>query len=96
MRHPAVRAEPRRAPAALGPAPHTQLEAAAPSRRHQAPPAPRPAPVPAGGPDLGWALACLGLLVAAGLMGGTDDGRAAAARGRERVGAALRPLFGRR
>jgi hypothetical protein len=28
-------------------------------------------------------------------MGGTEDGRAAAARGRERVAAAFRPLFGR-
>ncbi len=93
LRNPAARRAPERAPASLGPAPHTQLEPAAPSRHPQAPSA--PAPAPAGGPDLGWALACLGLLVAAGLMGGTEDGRVAAARGRARVAAALRPLFGR-
>jgi hypothetical protein len=95
MRHGSSRLVPQRPPASLGRAPHTQLEPAAPGRRHEAPATPAPAPAPAGGPDLGWALACLGLLVAAGLMGGTEDGRAAAARGRARVAATLRPLFGR-
>jgi hypothetical protein len=51
---------------------------------------------PAGGPDLGWALACVGLLLAAGLVGATEDGRAAAARSRTKVVAAVRPLLGRR
>jgi hypothetical protein len=49
-----------------------------------------------GGPDLGWALACAGLLLAAGMLGLTDDGRKATARGRSRLAGALRPLLGRR
>src|SRR4051812_15794286 len=93
-RQPAPRgAEPEAHPS-LGGAPHVR-SAPAPAA------APRPAPAgdsphPASGPDLGWALACLGLLFAAGLVGGTEDGRAAAARGRTKVAAALRPLLGRR
>jgi peptidase M23-like protein len=47
------------------------------------------------GPDLGWALACLGLLVAAALIGRSEDGRNAASRGRAQLSALLRPLFGR-
>jgi hypothetical protein len=47
------------------------------------------------GPDFGWALACLGLLLAAAFLGGADEGRAVADRGRARVAAALRPRFGR-
>jgi len=68
--------------------------------------APRPAPGPAGapdtagpsssGPDFGWALACAGLLLAAGVLGLTDDGRKAGARGRSRLARALRPLLGGR
>jgi hypothetical protein len=66
----------------------------------------RPAPGPGGvpdtagssssGPDFGWALACAGLLLAAGVLGLTDDGRKAGARGRSRVARALRPLLGGR
>jgi Peptidase family M23 len=66
---------------------------------------PRPAPVPARGgraepsggfePDAGLALACLGLLLAAALLGVSGQSRARAARGRARVAAALRPLLGR-
>ena len=77
----------------LGAAPHIRPAPAAP-RTHAPAPAAVP-PGPAGGPDLGWALACVGLLLAAGLVGGTEDGRAAAARGRARLAAALRPLVGR-
>jgi hypothetical protein len=76
---------------------------------HDAAPAPEPVPgarpVPSGarraaepggsGPDLGWALACLGLLLAAALLGGTEEGRSAASRSRARLGALLRPLTGR-
>lgn len=55
------------------------------------------------GPDLGWALACAGLLLAAGVLGLTEHGRHATARGRTRVARGrirvagrLRPLLGRR
>jgi hypothetical protein len=48
------------------------------------------------GPDLGWALACAGLLLAAGVLGLTDDGRKASARSRARLAGAIRPLLGRR
>jgi Peptidase family M23 len=49
-----------------------------------------------GGPDLAWALACAGLLLAAGILGLTGDGRKATARSRSRLAGALRPLLGRR
>ena len=49
-----------------------------------------------GGPDLGWVLACAGLLLAAGILGLTGDGRKATARSRSRLAGALRPLLGRR
>jgi hypothetical protein len=48
------------------------------------------------GPDLGWALACLGLLAAAAILGLSGDGRDATSRSRERVAGVLRPLLGRR
>jgi hypothetical protein len=53
---------------------------------------------PAGdsGPDLGWALACVGLLVAAAILGLSEQGRSASRRGRHRVSGVLRPLWGRR
>jgi hypothetical protein len=79
--------------ASLGAAPHVQPAPAAGAARAHTPPAALPGP--AGGPNLGWALACVGLLVAAALVGGTEDGRAAAARGRVKVAAALKPLLGR-
>jgi hypothetical protein len=47
-------------------------------------------------PDIGWALACAGLLLAAGLLGLTEDGRRGTRRTRTRVAGALRPLLGRR
>ena len=52
--------------------------------------------VPAG-PDMGWALACLGLLLAAACIGtGAGDTRAASRRAGARLAALLRPLAGRR
>jgi hypothetical protein len=87
------RAEPQ-ADRSLGHAPHVRPAPATSTAPRRAPAG--DAPGPASGPGLGWALACVGLLLAAGLVGGTEDGRAAAARSRTRVVAALRPLLGRR
>ncbi|MEA2420616.1 MAG: hypothetical protein QOE60_2822 [Thermoleophilaceae bacterium] len=62
-------------------------------------PAPRSAP-PRSGPDAGWALACLGLLAAAALLGLSEDGRAATRtttrRARRRLSALVNPRFGGR
>ncbi len=56
---------------------------------------------PSSGPDLGWALACAGLLLAAAILGLTGDGRKGSAGGRPRAAGlrallASRPLHGRR
>jgi Peptidase family M23 len=48
------------------------------------------------GPDLGYALACVGVLLAAGLLGLSEDGRQATRRGRVRIAGIVRPLLGRR
>ncbi|HEX3278693.1 MAG TPA: M23 family metallopeptidase [Thermoleophilaceae bacterium] len=77
----------RRAPSPIG----FPLSTPAPSRS-----TPAPSAHPAAGPDLGWALACTGLLLAAGLLGLSGDGRTATRRGHRRLAAALRPLVGRR
>jgi Peptidase family M23 len=61
-------------------------------------PTSRPADPPgsaAPGPDVGWILACLGLLLAAALLGLTEDGRKASRTGRARLARLLRPLTGR-
>ena len=50
---------------------------------------------PARGPNLGWALACAGLLLAAGILGLTDS-RQSPKRRRDRLAVALRPLLHRR
>ena len=52
---------------------------------------------PAGsqGPDLGWALACLGLLLAAGILGLTSEGRDTARQSAGKLSTLLRPLTGR-
>jgi hypothetical protein len=80
-------------------------EASAPVPARTARPALMAQPAPAiesssppssSGPDLGWALACAGLLLAAGVLGLTEHGRKATARGRTRVAGRLRPLIGRR
>jgi hypothetical protein len=56
-------------------------------------PAERPARA---GPDLGWAVACAGLLLAAAILALNGDGRRASRRGGARLTAAIRPLLGRR
>lgn len=48
------------------------------------------------GPDIGLALACLGLLAAALLLGLTDDGRRKTRRAGDRIARALQPMLGRR
>jgi hypothetical protein len=48
------------------------------------------------GPDLGWAVACAGLLLAALILALNGDGRRASRRGGARLAAAIRPLLGRR
>ena len=47
------------------------------------------------GPDLGWVAACLGLLLAAAILGLSGEGRSTARRGAARVSSWLRPLVGR-
>jgi hypothetical protein len=49
-----------------------------------------------GGPDLGWVLACIGLLLAAAVLGLSEDGRKATGRSGRRLAGFLRPLVGRR
>ncbi|MGI9081807.1 MAG: hypothetical protein ACR2FZ_05940, partial [Thermoleophilaceae bacterium] len=49
-----------------------------------------------GGPDLGWALACAGLLLAAACLGRPEDRRRNAERVRPALRALLRPLTGGR
>jgi hypothetical protein len=82
-------------PAALGPTP-----GGAPAE-HSALGAPPAAGGPASrskngapGPDIGWILACVGLLAAAALLGLTEDGRKASRQGRARLIKLLRPLTG--
>jgi hypothetical protein len=48
------------------------------------------------GPDRGYAVACVGLLLAAGVLGLSEDGRQATRRSRARIAGVLRPLLGRR
>jgi hypothetical protein len=48
------------------------------------------------GPDIGWALACAGLLLAAAILGLTGERGRERARTRSRLAASLRPLVGRR
>ena len=114
---PTLRSAPRRAPAPsplpaplgarasslldaprLASAPHQRpspARAASAAEAHSAP--------PSSGPDIGWALACAGLLLAAGILGLSGDRRDASARGQarlarnaSRLAGALRPLLGRR
>jgi len=88
---PSIRRDPRPARAPReGPRP---VHLGEPGRDRAAKPAhaPEPAPAPAAdGPDLGWALACLGLLAAAACLG--RPGRGKDGGGQSGVGAQLRAL----
>jgi hypothetical protein len=69
-----------------------------PPAAHQATPSSRPshgAPSHSG-PDLGYAIACVGLLLTAALLGLSEDGRQATRPSQGRIVSALRPLLGRR
>ena len=76
--------------------------ASASSRRAASPPgAPHAVAAEAGsrghdGPDIGWALACGGLLLAAAILGLRDDRTRSRGPARARLGRALRPLTGGR
>jgi hypothetical protein len=48
------------------------------------------------GPDIGWALACGGLLLAAAILGVTGNGHRTSSRTTSRLAGALRPLIGTR
>ena len=54
-----------------------------------------PRPNTSTGPDIALALACLGLLAAAGILGLTSEGRETARRGAGKLSTLLRPLAGR-
>jgi Peptidase family M23 len=82
-----------RANPAGGPAPRGELGVGAP-REPKGASASSPGNA-AAGPDVGWILACVGLLVAAALLGLTDGGREASKRGRGHLARLLRPLTGR-
>jgi hypothetical protein len=72
----------------VGPAP-----APAASPHVPVPHAPKPAPHPTrGGVNVGWLLACLGLIAAATALGQPDATRKLAARGRTRLNGLLRPV----
>lgn len=74
-----------------GPAPVAEpLRALEPGRAR------RPAPAPGGAPSLGWALACLGLLLAAASLGPPGARADRSERRRVVLGSILRPLVGRR
>jgi hypothetical protein len=47
------------------------------------------------GPDIGWIVACVGLLAAAAILGLTEDGRKATRKGHGQLVRLLRPLTGR-
>lgn len=47
------------------------------------------------GPDIGWVIACIGLLLAAAMLGLTEDGRKATRKSHARLTGLLRPLRGR-
>jgi murein DD-endopeptidase MepM/ murein hydrolase activator NlpD len=91
----------RRSPAPNGapqsePAPASEPHAAPTVDDHPAPNPARAAEPATPGPDLGYALACVGLLLAAAVLGLSGEGRQATRRSRARVIRVLRPLLGRR
>ena len=80
---------------AIGPAGERETHGSA---RSQAGPADRDSAERSGagsGPDVGWAVACAGLLLAAALLGSTDDGRRVARTSRQSLARLLQPLTGR-
>jgi Peptidase family M23 len=81
----------------LGPSPGPAPAAppATEKRHSSADEATTPSESAAHGPDIGWILACVGLLLAAALLGLTEDGRKASRTGRGHVARLLRPLTGR-
>jgi hypothetical protein len=81
-------------PLSLGPTPRRAPAEAPQSPSTGAGPVNRPQNA-AHGPDIGWILACVGLLLAAGLLGLTEDGRRASRRGSGHLARLLRPLTGR-
>jgi Peptidase family M23 len=84
---------PRRIPTG-GPTPHSAPVGDPGPREPRGSPANSPGGA-ALGPDVGWILACVGLLLAAALLGLTEDGRKASRRGRSELARLLRPLTGR-
>jgi Peptidase family M23 len=82
---------PRRIPTG-GPTPHSAPGDPAPREPRGSP---ANSPGDSAGPDIGWILACVGLLLAAALLGLTEDGRKASRRGRSELARLLRPLMGR-
>ena len=98
---PGPRPQPSRSPAssipqpALGPAGGTEATAPGARADRAATPGASAEPSHSGGPDIGWMLACAGLLLAAALLGTTEDGRRAAGSGKRGLVRLLRPLMGR-
>lgn len=86
-----------RGPLALGPTPSREAaETLAPEGSRSVGSGPvTPSETAAHGPDVGWILACLGLLSAAALLGLTEDGRNASRKARGHLARFLRPLTGR-
>jgi Peptidase family M23 len=80
-----------RATPELGPQPGRQGRAYAP----RGPVVEHSGGTDAAGPDIGWILACVGLLAAAAMLGLTEDGRKATRKGHGRLVRLLRPLTGR-
>lgn len=100
---PALTAQPAPALPGTPPLTHSPAPAVAPHRSGERtafmvrnPAIESSSPPSSSGPDLGWGLGCAGLLLAAGVLGLTEHGRSATARGRTRVAGRLRPLLGRR
>jgi Peptidase family M23 len=73
------RAEPSPDPRRPAAEPSASKDAAQPAERH-------------GGPDLGLVLACVGLLVAAAILGLSEDGRRATRSGRDRLSGLMRAV----
>jgi Peptidase family M23 len=82
---------------ALGPSPTAAREAPHARDLAPAPSAPQGQPsARAGGPDLGLALACLGVLLAAAILAFSGEAGPARRRGGARLATLIRPLLGRR